>query len=192
MRLLWQVPWSGKAIALRSVSSGCLLWPAHKALCKLAEKQHEAVRQLGTDTGKFNDVMAWYGSVPGLHEGVMCSGWKQRHESPWFQVQGGVNARLATCKVFPRSSWERLSPPLDMGFHARFAQADFDPDIHFFLVIGAGHAGTADWPCPTPRMRFPAPPEEMDALVDALIQNRKDEGTAWKQPTRSCIKPASS
>ena len=57
--------------------------------------------------------------------------------------------------------WES-EPELDARIGARFRQSNFDRDLNFFLLLNAGHPGTADWPCSAPRLRFPAPPGEMD------------------------------
>ncbi|KAK3282826.1 hypothetical protein CYMTET_9451 [Cymbomonas tetramitiformis] len=151
-------------------------WASHKAYCKIAAKAREkgVTGQNPMDPNKFKEVMAWYGSVPGLAEQVICQAWQHRGKSPFIQVQGGLNARMAEVEVTPRSQWGQLGEKRDtIGFAARYAQADFDPDAHYFVVISAGHAGTDDWPCPTPRCRFPLPPEKMDAWVVAANERRE-------------------
>jgi len=60
-----------------------LNWSSHKGFCnELASRQ-------------FDDIMAWYESVPKLAEKVVCLAWLNRKESPFVKVQGGVSARLA-------------------------------------------------------------------------------------------------
>ena len=149
-------------------------WPQHKALCKLHAKLHKSLGEQGTDKSKFQDVMSWYAAVPDLAEGVLCLAWEERKESPMIRVQGGVNARLAHTECVPRRDWGRLKgDPLNLAL--RYDAPDFDPDVHYILAISAGHPGTEDWPCPTPRMKFPRPPDEMDAFVAASKRRREQE-----------------
>lgn len=166
-------------------------WAEHKKMCKVHRQMRAEVNADGvTDTSKHNDAMAWYGSVPNLAEGVVCAAWKHRRKSPWFQVQGGVNSRLAQMSMITREIWSQLPPGQDLNFGARFAQADFNPDVHYFVCLSAGHAGTESWPCPNPRMRFPFPPEQMDAFVAASEERREakrheeathEESNPWVQ-----------
>jgi hypothetical protein len=105
---------------------------------------------------------------------VICLAWEQRKTSPMIRVQGGVNARLAQSTCSPRSDWGRLGDdPLCLGM--RYDAPDFDEDVHYFLAISAGHPGTENWPCPTPRMRFPHPPHLMDDFVAACKARREQE-----------------
>ena len=165
-------------------------WAEHKKMCKVNRQMRAEVDANGvTDTSKHNDVMAWYGSVPNLAEGIVCEAWEHRWKSPFFQVQGGVNLRLAQMTMITREMWSQLPPGQDANFGARFAQADFNPDVHYFVCVSAGHAGTESWPCPAPRMRFPFPPEQMDAFVAASEERREakrhdathEENNPWVQ-----------
>ena len=108
--------------------------------------------------------MAWFQTVPKLPEAVTCAAWRQRAGSPCVDVRGGVNARMATLTVEPRTQWAttgRGQPDLAQ----RYAQADFDPERFFFVALTAGHAGTETWPSALPTLTFPAPPDAMDAWV---------------------------
>lgn len=149
-------------------------WPQHKSMCKQFVQQRKEAREDKSDVSKFDDVMAWYASVPNLCEGVLCLAWEQRKKSPLIKVQGGINARLAQVECYPRSDWSKI-PGDPLGLAQRYAQADFDPDVHYFVSISAGHPGTEDWPCPNPRMRFPLPPQEMDAFVAVSHAKRERE-----------------
>jgi hypothetical protein len=142
-------------------------WSNHKTFCKVTTARNKNTALMGNcNTDKFDDLMAWYQSVPNLVEGVICLAWLHRKESPYIRVKGGVNSRLATSEVVPRSRWGKLSDEEELlGMKGRFAQSDFRQEIHFFAVISAGHLGTSDWPVATPRMRFPVPSEHMDAWV---------------------------
>ena len=115
--------------------------------------------------------------MPDLVESNICLAWRHRGESPWIRVQGGVNSRMASTTLRPRAQWCRLAAGQleDLGLADKFAHPDFDPDIHYFVTISAGHQGTEDWPIMTPRMRFPAPPEQMDAWVAASIERCKEQ-----------------
>ena len=165
--------WCGRCRGVSYCNAECqkLNWSTHKAFCKnnTAYMAELASNKSGdpTNVKKFNDVMAWYQSVPQLAEGVICLAWLHRKDSPYIQVKGGVNARLAITEVVPRSVWSKFGKKEAklLGYEARFSQSDFDPDVHYFVVISAAHPGTSDWPVPTPRMRFPLPPDQMDAWV---------------------------
>mmetsp|Transcript_20909 Transcript_20909/g.29838 ORF Transcript_20909/g.29838 Transcript_20909/m.29838 type:complete len:355 (-) Transcript_20909:1619-2683(-) len=163
----------GRCLGVSYCNAECqkLNWSSHKGFCKKnTAYQAELASNKGgdqTNVKKFNDVMAWYTSVPQLAEGVICLAWLHRKESPYIQVKGGVNARLAITEVVPRSAWSKFGKKETklLGYEARFSQSDFDPDVHYFVVISAAHPGTSDWPVPTPRMKFPLPPDQMDAWV---------------------------
>jgi hypothetical protein len=43
-------------------------------------------------------------------------------------------------------------------------------------MIIAGHAGTELWDAATPRLRFPRPPDEMDAFVAAVVRQNPAMG----------------
>ena len=153
-------------------------WPEHKALCKRYAKTNDSITQSGANVNKYNDVMAWYGSVPNAAEAIACLAWTHRKESPFIRVQGGVNARLVQTECTPRRDWEKvLKSGLDLDLPKRYAQADFDRDVHYFVAISAGHPGTEDWPVATPRMRFPLPADQMDAFVAASEARRARQAT---------------
>mmetsp|Transcript_14618 Transcript_14618/g.37353 ORF Transcript_14618/g.37353 Transcript_14618/m.37353 type:complete len:148 (+) Transcript_14618:325-768(+) len=121
--------------------------------------------QYRADPNKLPDVMGWFASLDKSPVQVVRLAWEHRKASPIIMVQGGINARLATARVIPRSIWGDAGI-FDgygaMGYEARFAQADFDPDVHYFAIISMGHPGLEDWPVANPRMRFPLPPDQMD------------------------------
>jgi len=144
-------------------------WSNHKAYCKRSAADQHKSKSLVEDSSAKNldKVIAWYQSVPNLPERVVCLAWQHRRESPFIRVKGGVDARLATCEVVPRSIWSKADSLL--GMKVRFAQSDFRQDVHYFAVISAGHAGAKSWPAATPRMRFPLPPQQMDAWVTATM-----------------------
>jgi hypothetical protein len=50
-------------------------------------------------------IMAWFQTVPKLPERVICAAWRHRKDSPYVDVHGGINARMATVTVEPRSQW---------------------------------------------------------------------------------------
>jgi len=139
-------------------------WRTHKATCKqLSQQTKEAVDQ-GADPSKRNEILAWYRSVPNLAESVITMAWAYRNESPYINVQGGVNARLAQIKVCVRREWEVDDV---FGFATRFAQHDFQKNTHYFVIIAPGHLGTEQWGMRILRMIFPRPPKEMDAWAAA-------------------------
>lgn len=130
------------------------------------------------DWRKVESVLRWFYSLPNLVEKIACIAWKSRHESPVIRVEGPEELRGSVSAVaWPRSMWG--APDRDhFGFDIRFAMPDFDPDRHFFALITAGHYGTKDWPCATPRFRFPLPPAEMDDWVE---QHRREHRAAVEE-----------
>ena len=39
--------------------------------------------------------------------------------------------------------------------------------MHYFIIMKAGHAGTEHWQAGVPRLKFPLPPDQMDAHAAA-------------------------
>lgn len=100
-----------------------------------------------------------------------------RKVQPIVQIKGGVNARMAQVEVYPLEKFKKAPEAAQLGFEARFAQPDFHTDTHYFVIIWANHEGTEDWPVPTPRFKFPLPPDKMDVVAPEIIArvNRKFE-----------------
>ena len=149
-------------------------WKQHKPMCKNQKKIIETMAKSGEDPNKLPLVTSWYSSLLKVPLLVVRTAWERREESPVIKVMGGVNARLATVEVVPRSNWEQwsfegLGPDLD--YRARFDQGDFNRDVHYFLIIHAGHPGSEDWPIANMRMRFPVSPDEMHLWMEATAND---------------------
>jgi len=110
---------------------------------------------------------------------VVCDAWEKRGKSPIFKIVGGVNAMIAAVEMVPLDTWVKATGSTlansPMDYAARFAQADFLRDVHYFAIIQANHPGTITWPVCTPRFRFPLPASEMDAYVEAARRRLAEE-----------------
>jgi hypothetical protein len=159
-------------------------WATHKSFCKTVAKASEE------EKSKKNDVLAWYSSVPNLGVAVTCMAWRHRNESPFIKVDGGVNSRLANASPVPRTVWEPMEKTgVSLGYRERFLQADFDPNVSYFVLAKANHPGATAWPAGNFRMRFPVPGNKMDAWVEAaqisIAKNevaaaeRQEAGNPW-------------
>jgi hypothetical protein len=74
----------------------------------------------------------------------------------------------------PQRLWERPeNAEAAEGVREYVGQADFRADVHFVVKMAAGHAGTEAWGGCTAHMRFPLPPEQMDAWVQQSVVGRE-------------------
>ena len=99
-------------------------------------------------------------------------------------MQGGVNSPLARITVFPRGARNDEAISLDRlrDEAKRFDQPDFNPNVHYILMVHTGHAGTEGWSGAAPRMKFSCPPEDMDAYLAAAIRRNPAIGAATDPP----------
>jgi hypothetical protein len=147
-------------------------WKIHKAKCQEEREGRTEAKKAGVDLKKVkldDTVLPWYESVPYLADDVAARAWQYRKESPYINVQGGVNAQMAHIAVYPRKFWESN---VDIGGYAsRFAKHDFHQDTRFFVRVTAGHPGTEHWAQADLLLAFSFPPERMDAWATAHIES---------------------
>mmetsp|Transcript_38310 Transcript_38310/g.95047 ORF Transcript_38310/g.95047 Transcript_38310/m.95047 type:complete len:452 (+) Transcript_38310:39-1394(+) len=166
----------GKCMSMWYCNKACqsIDWPQHKASCRIAVAAREEAATDGVDLTKLPALQRWYATVPDLGEKVACLAWQLRAQTPFIVVQGGINARLAQVVALPQRLWWRLEDPADADDVRGYVnQADFRPDVHYVVKMSAGHAGTETWPGSTARMKFPLPPEQMDAWVKESVEGRE-------------------
>mmetsp|Transcript_13680 Transcript_13680/g.32821 ORF Transcript_13680/g.32821 Transcript_13680/m.32821 type:complete len:403 (-) Transcript_13680:293-1501(-) len=156
-------------------------WKSHKVSCKQQSKVKEEFAAGGLSLQKGFDAMKrWYGQVPDLAEKVLCEAWTQRKQLPFIRAQGGVNARMAQVICVPRRKW--ITGRRSVGDLAEgptknaisyLKEPDFNPDVHYVVLMDARHPGAEDWPTSAVRMRYDKTPAEMDAFVRASVVGRE-------------------
>ena len=141
-------------------------WPQHKAACRRAAASREEAAAAGVDMSKMSALHRWYGTVPDLGEKVICMAWQHRAETPFIVVQGGVNAHMANACPIARRLWGTNGVTQDTANVLGYvSMPDFRQDVHYVVMIKAGHAGTERWPSCTVRCKFPFPADQMEAWV---------------------------
>lgn len=131
---------------------------------------------VGMDPRRKNDIMGWFLAMPELCHKLACLAWHHREDNPWIQVVGGPDGKVAKFQIITRDMWDgECDNGTAMGYAARFAQADFDKDRHYFLEIGANHPGSETWPKCAPRMVFSFPPQVMDGIVQIFFEQNVAE-----------------
>ena len=146
-------------------------WPIHKAMCDEQKLMHAETGKSPLE--KDNNTLEWYSSLSFIPHLVLIQAWRQRARSPLIRVQGMPNPKLASVETINRAVWDEDSYGRDvenMDFlRMRYGQADFDPDVHYYAIVMAGHVGSEDWTAVIPRFRFPCPAEHMDDFVKGCI-----------------------
>lgn len=135
-------------------------YKTHRAFCHAARKEGTAKARQDPSTWTQSKMIEWYTGVPNLAQGVMMMAWLFRDLRAMFQVTGGTNRRLAEVRIATKTVWSRDEYLSATWGTARLDRPDFDPDRMYYVYL-APDPKTTGACCA--RMRFPFPPEEMDA-----------------------------
>ena len=94
---------------------------------------------------KDNKTLERYSSLSFIPHLVLIQAWRQRARSPLIRVQGMPNPKLASVETINRAVWDEDSYGRDLEnmdfLRMRYGQADFDPDVHYYAIVMAGHVG---------------------------------------------------